>query len=230
VAFFCGERLMNGSDILFHNVTFSYEGALAPVLTSADAHFPVGWSGIVGANGAGKTTLMRLATGFLRPSEGRVEIPPGALYCAQRTDDAPDELQRLLEDMDGEAWEIRGRLGIDESWPGRWDSLSHGERKRAQIGVALWQQPPALAIDEPTNHLDREAKAMLVQALRRYRGVGLLVSHDRELLDGLCRQCAFVEPPSVTVRPGGYAKGVEQGQMEREVAVRESGTGACRPR
>ena len=39
--------------------------------------------------------------------------------------------------MDGEAWEIRGRLGFDEAWPGRWDSLSHGERKRAQIAVAL---------------------------------------------------------------------------------------------
>lgn len=115
--------------------------------------------------------------------------------------------------MDGEAWEIRGRLGFDEAWPGRWDSLSHGERKHTQIAVALWRRPSALAIDEPTNHLDWEAKSMLVEALRRYDGVGLLVSHDRELLDGLCRQCAFVEPPDVTARPGGYSKGVEQAQL-----------------
>ncbi|HJP33584.1 MAG TPA: ATP-binding cassette domain-containing protein [Candidatus Latescibacteria bacterium] len=215
---------MNGSDILFHDVGFTYDGAVTPLLCGANAHFSMGWSGIVGANGAGKTTLMRLATGSLVPTEGRIEITEGAVYCAQRTDDAPRDLEGLLADMDGEAWAIRGRLGIDESWPDRWDSLSHGERKRAQIGVALWQQPPALAIDEPTNHLDREARGMLVEALRRYAGVGLLVSHDRELLDGLCRQCAFVEPPEVTMRPGGYAKGVEQGQLERETALRDRDT------
>jgi ATPase subunit of ABC transporter with duplicated ATPase domains len=126
--------------------------------------------------------------------------------------------------MEGDTWEIRGRLGLEESWPGRWHSLSHGERKRAQIGVSLWQRPPALAIDEPTNHLDREAKAMLVEALRRYDGVGLLVSHDRELLDGICRKCTFVDPPEATMRPGGYTKGVERARIKRETVVRERET------
>jgi len=215
---------MRCRDILFHDVSFRYEGAVTPLFGSVNVHFPVGWSGIVGANGAGKTTLMRLATGSLTPTAGRVEIPPGALYCAQRTDDAPDGLQQLLADMEGDTWEIRGRLGLEESWPGRWHSLSHGERKRAQIGVSLWQRPPALAIDEPTNHLDREAKAMLVEALRRYDGVGLLVSHDRELLDGICRKCTFVDPPEATMRPGGYTKGVERARIKRETVVRERET------
>ena len=125
-----------------------------------------------------------------------------------------------MADMDGQAWELRGRLGLEEDWIGRWDSLSHGERKRAQIAVALWRRPSVLAIDEPTNHLDREARRMLAEALRRYDGIGLLVSHDRELLDELCRQCVFVEPPVVTVRPGGYTQGVEQARLEQEAAAR----------
>lgn len=211
----------DGKDILFDNVSFQYEGAVTPLLAAVNAHFPTGWSGIVGANGAGKTTLMRLATGGLAPAQGRVRIPEGALYCAQRTDDAPAELSRLLADMDGDAWEIRGRLGLESDWPGRWHSLSHGERKRAQIATALWRRPAALAIDEPTNHLDGAARAMLVEALRRYDGVGLLVSHDRDLLDGLCRQCAFVDPPDVVLRPGGYSAGTDQSRAERESVARE---------
>ncbi|MFH1570073.1 MAG: ATP-binding cassette domain-containing protein, partial [Gemmatimonadota bacterium] len=115
----------------------------------------------------------------------------------------------------------RGRLGLQADWEARWSTLSHGERKRAQIGVALWRQPEVLAVDEPTNHLDAAARAMLQEALRLYRGVGLLVSHDRQLLDGLCGQCAFVEPPAVRLRPGGYTQGVEQAARERETAQRE---------
>ena len=76
-----------------------------------------------------------------------------------------------MADMAGQALELRGRLGLEEDWIGRWDSLSHGERKRAQIAVALWRRPSVLAIDEPTNHLDREARRMLAEALRRYDGV-----------------------------------------------------------
>jgi len=77
----------------------------------------------------------------------------------------------------------RGRLGIELSWMARWSTLSHGERKRAQIATALWQDPAVLAIDEPTNHIRADARALLVAAMSSYRGIGLLVSHDRELLD-----------------------------------------------
>jgi ATPase subunit of ABC transporter with duplicated ATPase domains len=107
---------------------------------------------------------------------------------------------------------------VEDDWMARWETLSHGERKRAQIGVALWRQPRVLAVDEPTNHIDAAARRLLVGALRAYRGVGLLVSHDRELLDGLCRQCLFVDPPGATLRPGGYSAGTAQARIEEETA------------
>ena len=74
----------------------------------------------------------------------------------------------------------------------RWPTLSHGERKRAQIAVALWQQPDVLLLDEPTNHIDITAHELLIEALTSFRGIGLLVSHDRDLLDLLCQQCIFL--------------------------------------
>ena len=99
-------------------------------------------------------------------------------------------------------------------WAGRWDTLSHGERKRGQIGVALWQAPHILAIDEPTNHVDMEARHLLHQALSSFTGVGILVCHDRQLLDTLCRQCLFLAPPRIEVYKGGYTRG----KMKREEA------------
>ena len=93
------------------------------------------------------------------------------------------------------------------------DTLSYGERKRAQIGVALWLEPEALAVDEPTNHLDMDARDLLTEALHSFTGIGLLVSHDRELLDSLCHQCLFMDPPEVVLRPGGYTKGLLQAEI-----------------
>ncbi len=128
----------------------------------------------------------------------------------------------LLEAMDGEAWKVKGRLGLEADWLERWESLSHGERKRAQIAVALWLKPRVLAVDEPTNHIDAPARRLLGGALRDFGGVGLLVSHDRELLDRLCRQCVFVDPPGATVRPGGYSQGIQQEALEEGSLRREA--------
>lgn len=207
---------MTREAVLFYDVAFAYESMSTMLLEHIDLHLPSGWTGIVGANGAGKTTLLKLAIGDFVPRAGRVEYPERVVYCAQRTDDPPQALQGLLDADDGGAWELKGRLGLQWDWLQRWQSLSHGERKRAQIASALWQEPQVLAVDEPTNHIDVEARQMLVGALKAYRGIGLLVSHDRELLDDLCRQCVFVDPPAAVLRPGGYSQGNEQGQREDE--------------
>ncbi len=78
-----------------------------------------------------------------------------------------------------------------------------------------------LAIDEPTNHIDREARALIATALHAFRGVGLLVSHDRDLLDSLCQQCPFVEPPTVITRPGGVTKGLQIDRQEQQTLQKQ---------
>ncbi len=202
--------------VLFERISYRYESMPDPLLQDLSASFPSGWTGIVGANGAGKTTVLKLACGLLDPVKGGIRSPRHALYCAQRTDHLPVLLPSLIEQKDTFACRLKGQLRIESDWASRWDSLSSGERKRAQIAVAIWQKPDVLALDEPTNHIDSDARKMLISALCEYRGVGLLVSHDRELLDSLCRQCLMLDPPKAVMRPGGYSKTAELRRAERE--------------
>ena len=204
----------------FQQVMFTYETAISPLFQDVSVHIAIGWTGIVGANGSGKTTFLKLATGLLTPDTGIVIAPQQMVYCPQLTDDQPEHLAVLLDDVSKTALLIKGQLGVQAEWLERWLTLSYGERKRAQIAVALWLAPEVLAIDEPTNHLDAEARAILLNALRSYNGVGLLVSHDRELLDTLCDQCVFIDPPRITVRRGGYSKGIAVAHEEHE-AIRK---------
>ena len=201
---------MDDKAIVFQNVSFTYERATHPLISDLSAHFPKGWTGIVGANGVGKSTILKLATGELEPQKGSVTALDLRIYCEQRTDHMPDRLIDLIPSMDGDACQIKGRLGVEDDWAQRWTTLSHGERKRAQIAVAMWLHPQVLAVDEPTNHLDSDAQDLLYAALSTFKGIGLLVSHDRALLDNLCHQCLFIEPPEAVMRPGGYTEGFRQ--------------------
>ncbi|MFI5369273.1 MAG: ATP-binding cassette domain-containing protein, partial [Spirochaetia bacterium] len=220
---------MDQSFLSFKEVSFRYPSSPDAVLEKVNADFPRGWTGIVGANGVGKTTMLLLASGMVLPSGGTVRAPGhaggaksaeygGALYCAQKTDAAPELLAELLAASDGYAGELRSRLGIREEWEERWESLSHGERKRAQIAVALWRDPPVLCIDEPTNHVDSSTRELLREGLQAFRGIGLLVSHDRELLDLLCSRCFMIAPPRFTMRPGTYSQAAALEDAERQRA------------
>ena len=211
---------MTGGCLEIDDVVFFYPASGTPVFDGLSCQFPAGWTGVIGANGSGKTTLLRLACGELTPVRGAVRSPERVLYCPQRTDEPPARLAALLAATDRQARWVCGQLAIEPAWPARWESLSHGERKRAQIAVALWQGPRLLAIDEPTNHIDLHARRLLARALRSFRGVGLLVSHDRGLLDALCGQCLFLEPPQVAMRPGGYTKATRLAEAERAHARR----------
>ena len=216
---------MTDLSILFHNISFTHDRATQPLIRNLSVHFIQGWTGIVGANGVGKTTILKLATGNLEPQQGRVVIPELAIYCQQRTDNPPDQLYDLIHAINGDAFRIKGRLGVEDDWIERWTTLSHGERKRAQIAVAMWRKPQVLAVDEPTNHLDVEAQDLLFKALSTFHGVGMLVSHDRTLLDDLCDQCLFVEPPDAVLRPGNYSHGLQQAEKS-EMAVQKQHTQA----
>ncbi len=206
--------------LLFSHVSFSYEGQTVPLIEDFTATFPAGWTGFVGANGSGKTTLLRLAAGELTPVSGTIQGHARALYCPQRTDFSTGEIAEFLGSEDGSAWRLRGLLGIEDEWLTRWETLSHGERKRAQIASALWRSPGIVAMDEPSNHLDRFARDLVAEALAGYTGVGLLVSHDRDLLDTLCSQCLFIDPPEISIRPGGYTEGSRQQEIDRLTAQR----------
>ena len=207
--------------VALRNVSFSYDSSQAPLIADLSVHFPSGFTGIVGANGAGKTTLLHLLTGQLAPTTGHIEAGPDTVYCAQRTDHPPASLQAFLEDWDGQAYTLRSRLDVGVDYLERWSDLSHGERKRTQIAHALWQTPAVLAIDEPTNHIDASARDLLVDALTQFRGVGLIVSHDRELLDQLCCQCLWLDPPDAKVYSGGVSQASEQRQTAHHTAVRQ---------
>ena len=178
--------------VKFQKVTFAYEEASGRLFQNVSFQVGGGWSGVAGANGAGKTTLLKLATGILKPVRGRIETAENSIYCEQRTDDMPERFEELAAAKTKGAQIIKGQLGINKDWDKRWGTLSHGERKRAQIGAALWLEPEVLAIDEPTNHLDMQAREVITKALSCFDGVGLIVSHDRELVDLLCKRCIFI--------------------------------------
>lgn len=213
---------MSDRQLQFHHVTFRYDTSPQAVFEDISLHLTPGWTGIVGANGTGKTTLLKLAASSLEPDDGLIQAPRRAVYCPQRTDAPPERFDAFLSADAKSAALLKQMLRVQENWAARWETLSHGERKRAQIAVALWQEPDLLAIDEPTNHIDAEARGIVSAALHTYEGIGLLVSHDRELLDALCQQCVFVEPPVVMLRSGGVSKGMAQSRHEQESLKKEA--------
>ncbi len=200
----------NGSSYVFvrlANVFFSYSDSVA-VLSGANLQFARGWTGVIGANGAGKTTLLRLITGDLEPISGHVKIdPPGAAIrvCRQTAETITNEIIALASAIDGGARRIHGELALDPDSLARWPTLSPGERKRWQVGAALAAEPAVLLLDEPTDHLDADARELLSGALRRFDGVGIVVSHDRALLDELTSQTVRVHEGAAEMWRGGYS-------------------------
>jgi macrolide transport system ATP-binding/permease protein len=204
--------------LVLSHIDYTYPTSPEPVLSDVSLTFPRGWTGIVGDNGSGKTTLVRIACGLLCPDAGSVAPKLVSGYCPQDATVRPANLEDFALAFDGLAVTLRNDLGVGEDWAWTFDQLSSGQQKRLQIACALWAQPDVLAMDEPTNHVDAATRQAIASALSRFSGIGLLVSHDRELLDTLCAQCLFVARGSAVMRPGGYTQASSQAALERQSA------------
>ena len=151
---------------------------------------------LVGRNGEGKTTLMRVLTGELEPlsGEARTGYNVNVGYYAQNQEDILDRQDTVYGTLDKIAvGDIRTRLRDilaaflfkGEDIDKKVAVLSGGERARLAMAKLILKPYNLLALDEPTNHMDIRSKDILKQALKAYDGTLIIVSHDRDFLDGL---------------------------------------------
>ena len=203
------------------NIEYAYPQAAEPILCGVTAAFPRGWTGVVGDNGCGKTTLARIACGIIEPDAGTVSPKLVSAHCAQDATMPPANLREFAVAFDRLAIRLRAGLALGDDWPWRYEALSGGQQKRLQVACALWGEPDLLVMDEPTNHVDAATRAAIERALSGFAGIGILISHDRALLDALCEQCLFMGEGGAVMRPGGYSAASGQASIERDSAVRE---------
>ena len=151
---------------------------------------------LVGRNGEGKTTLARMLVGELTPSEGSIRLGANVDvgYYAQNQEDLMDGEITVFDTLDRVAvGDIRTRLRDilgaflfrGEDIDKKVKVLSGGERSRLAMARLMLSPHNLLIMDEPTNHMDMRSKDILKEALMRFDGTVIVVSHDREFLDGM---------------------------------------------
>src|SRR5438046_3219171 len=189
---------------------------------------------LVGVNGAGKSTLIKLLAGKEPPSAGSYRLGHNvqADYFAQDQYKELDQDARIFDDLAelsprSTQTELRSLLGCflfsaDEVFK-RIGVLSGGERNRYALLRMLLHPANFLLLDEPTNHLDMRAKDVLLNALEKYTGTVVFVSHDRYFIDKLATRVFEVGDGRVEVFPGNYEdylwRKEGKGQSTSEVAV-----------
>ena len=184
--------------------------------------------GFVGPNGAGKSTLLSALFGEHPTAAGELKLGGSitAGFYRQDLSQVPmgKSLYHIINDL-RPTWDRRlvqghlGRFGFSgDEVQRRADSLSGGERARVALAMLMLSRANLLVLDEPTNHLDVESIEALEDALDRYDGTVMLVSHDRELLRALTTKVWVLHERHITEFAGGFAEW-EEVSAEREHAA-----------
>jgi ATP-binding cassette, subfamily F, member 3 len=187
---------------------------------------------LVGVNGAGKSTLIKLLARTERLSAGEYKLGHDVQvdYFAQDQYKELDPEARILDDL-GELspsstqTHLRSLLGCflfsgDDVFK-RIGVLSGGERNRYALLKMLLHPANFLLLDEPTNHLDLRAKDVLLEALMKYTGTVVFVSHDRYFIDNLATRVFEIGDGQVEIYPGNYEDYLwrKQGGAARQTAT-----------
>ena len=179
---------------------------------------------LVGRNGEGKTTFARIVVGDTDATEGELRIGHNVNigYFAQNQDDLMDGDATVFDTLDRVAvGDIRTRLrdilgaflfrGEDIDKKVR--VLSGGERSRLAMARLMLEPYNLLVLDEPTNHMDMRSKDILKEAVKKFDGTVIVVSHDREFLDGLVDKVYEFRDGKVKEHIGGIYDFLEKKRM-----------------
>jgi ATPase subunit of ABC transporter with duplicated ATPase domains len=180
---------------------------------------------VMGINGAGKSTLLKLVAGATAPDDGTVALGSSVKmgYFAQHAMELLDGDLTVFEWLEeafpqagqGSLRTLAGCFGFSgDDAEKRCRVLSGGEKARLVMARMLYDPPNFLVLDEPTNHLDMATKEMLIEALSRYEGTMLFVSHDRHFLGALSNRVLELTPEGIHQYGGGYAEYVARTGQE----------------
>jgi ATPase subunit of ABC transporter with duplicated ATPase domains len=225
-----------------------------PVFRDLNLTFGRERTGVVGRNGVGKSTLLRLMTGEHKPHAGAITVGGRLATLRQSVQAAPDEtiaslfgvaaglsvLQRAAagqateEDLAAADWTLEERIstslqamGLSVEPDARLCALSGGQRTRAGLAALIFAKPDFLILDEPTNNLDRGGRDAVARMLDSWRAGAVVVSHDRELLEGMD---AIVELTSLEATRYGGGWSAYESRKAAELAALEHGLAAAERR
>ncbi len=192
---------------------------------------------LVGRNGEGKTTFARMLVGELQPTEGTIRLGANINigYYAQNQEDLMDGEITVYDTLDRVAvGDIRTRLRDilgaflfhGEDVDKKVKVLSGGERARLAMARMMLEPHNLLVMDEPTNHMDMRSKDILKDALCKYDGTAVIVSHDREFLDGMVDKVFEFRDGKVREYLGGIYYFLEKRKLDslQEVERRDNRT------
>jgi len=170
---------------------------------------------LVGVNGAGKSTLLKILAGQTAPTEGSFSLGANVElgYFSQHAMELLDGQKTVFETVQdamplANIGVIRNLLGAflfsGDSVDKKIENLSGGEKSRVVLATLLGRPINFLVLDEPTNHLDIKSRDILLDALQRFSGTVLLVSHDRHFLRLLVDRVFEIDHGEMRVYEGNY--------------------------
>lgn len=182
---------------------------------------------LLGANGAGKSTLSRIIAGMEKYNKGKVELGYNvqikffAQNQAEELDQEKTVIEVMQESSSGESYgNLRSILGgflfHGDDVEKKVGVLSGGEKSRLALAKMLIEPSNFLILDEPTNHLDMKSKDVLMNAIKKYSGTVLIVSHDREFLDATANKIIEVKNKNIksyNISASEFAK-IKESELE----------------
>ena len=181
--------------------------------------------GIVGINGTGKSTLLKMIAGEEEPDEGQIIRQNGkkAAYLLQNPVFCADSdiAGYALDGNPDTDWKVQSnltKLGILD-YTAKMADLSGGQRRKVALAKVLAEDVDILLLDEPTNHLDEGMIIWLEDYLRNYRGVVLMVTHDRYFLDRVTNRILEVDDGKLYGYEAGYSGFLELKAQREEMEL-----------